>query len=124
MYEALIKFLRSPATHLDSHPRALQLILNEMATGDQEADALLEAQQEMNNAVHLVHIASWQQGETRGSWKDFVLPDVMRVTKKEDTNRQMYVHSGVLLFTGRKCSTFCTAQYSASSPKNVTMCGN
>lgn len=114
LHQALLSFLRSPATHLDSHPRALQLILNEMTTGDQEADALLEARQEMNKAVYLVHLASWQQSERKGSWKDYVLPEAMREVKRDVTNRQMYVQEtcGDCLCT--LTTRYITAQYLAS----------
>ena len=79
---------------LDAHPRALELISKEMSAGDPETAAVLDAQQEMTKAVHCVRLANWQQvqqSEEKCSWKDFVLPDVMRTAKKEDANRQMYV---------------------------------
>ena len=102
-HEALLSFLHAPKSHLYAHPRALELISKEMSAGDPETAAVLDAQQEMTKAVHCVRLANWQQvqqSEEKCSWKDFVLPDVMRTAKKEDVNRQMYV-TCVLV-------TFCT----------------
>ena len=89
--QALDQFLIAPVTHLEQHPRTLQLIVSEMGSSHPETALLLEALDEVTRAVNLVHLASWQrrESESDNGWKDFVSKDSVKTVSKKELQRQM-----------------------------------